>query len=248
MRIKALLTALLLGAASPALATPALVQGASNHVTGTPTSGSVTLGSTITAGNTVVGCVVQGSGSAPTSISDGTNTYTLSNGSPFAGDQVTLFYKINAVATSSAITATFTTGTPSWLVVNEFSGISTSAAIDGINSGGTANNTSGTNSFSSGNLSPTPTVNGDLIWGCMSSLLSAGTFVPGTSPNFTSATSSSTNNVYSEYLVQATAASIAAAFTNSGSADYGWIGAVAFQASGGGGGVTHFRLTKDVGQ
>ena len=220
----------LLTSCCSALATPARVQGNSAR-TGSGTSISVTPASATTTGNLVIGCVVQGSGANPTGVSDGTNNYTLVNGASFAGFQGTLFYKINATGTSAPIVASFSSGTGAYMMMDEFSGVSTSAAVDG-SAAGTANNTSGTNSFSSGSF--TPAQNGDLIYGCLSSLSGTNTFTPGTSPNFTAANASSANNAFTEYLVQATAAAIASAFSTS-TTDYGWIEGAGFQAASGGG-------------
>lgn len=214
--------------ASPVFATISRVQGNYANLTTAPTSGSVTL-SAITSGNTVVGCVNHGSGNTLNSVSDGTNTYTIISGPGFAGDEVDTFYKENVTGGPTTITATFASGTNIKLVADEFSGISTSASTDG-NAEGTANDVSGTNSFTSGNLSPTPTHNGDLIYGCEPGTFLGSTLTDGT--GFTGAVTDNTDQIYSEYLIQATAGTVAVTFTPS-AADYGWINGVAFQAAAG---------------
>ena len=225
---KALLSALLwFSLAGAANATIARVQGVSGF-TSSGVTATATL-SALTAGNTVIGCVVHGSGNALNTVSDGTNSYTILTGSAFAGYQEDLFYKENVSGGPTVITATLASGSQINIVADEFSGVSTSAATDG-SAFGTVNFVSGTNSFTSGNLSPTPTHNGDLIYGCASTL-SGANLSAGTSAAFTLAVNDTTHHAFSEYIIQTTAASIAATFTPT-TTDYGWIDGVALQAAG----------------
>jgi hypothetical protein len=111
--------------AGNAQAAPAFVQGASNSTSGTTMT--VSYGSSVTAGHLLVGMVrVAGT----TSVSDPLNgAWTKAVG---ASDGVNaIWYKANSKAGSTSVTASGTTSGPIRAVIADYSGIATSAPLDG---------------------------------------------------------------------------------------------------------------------
>jgi hypothetical protein len=135
--------------ASAAQAAPAFVQGASNATSGT--SMSVSYGSSVTAGHLLVG-MFRAAGT--TAVSDSRNgAWTKAIG---ASDGVnSLWYRANAIAGTTTVTVTGTTSGPIRAVVADYSGVATTAPLDGTacNTGtGTAATTGTTASVPAGEL------------------------------------------------------------------------------------------------
>lgn len=135
--------------AASAQAAPAFVQGASNATSGT--SMTVSYGSSVTAGHLLVG-MFRAAGT--TSVSDSRNgAWTKAIG---ASDGVnSLWYRANTIAGSTTVTATGTTSGPIRAVIADYSGIATTAPLDGTacNTGtGTTATTGTTASVPAGEL------------------------------------------------------------------------------------------------
>jgi hypothetical protein len=156
------------------------------------------------------------------------------------------FYLLSGNITSGARTFTATINASRQfgdMIIDEFSGVAASAALDGhaINNQNTPAATP--NSITSSAI--ITTTNGDLIYGSTVNLVSNGTQSVGT--GFTQAQLTA-NSFLTEFLTQATAASIAATMTPTSALD-GWITYVmAFKAAPAGGPVAHLRLLENVGQ
>jgi hypothetical protein len=135
--------------ASNAQAAPVFVQGASNSASGT--SMTVSYGSSVAAGNLLVG-MFRAAGT--TSVSDSRNgAWTKAVG---ASDAVNaIWYRANAAAGATTVTASGTTSGPIRAVIAAYSGIATSAPLDGTacNTGtGTTATTGSTASVAAGEL------------------------------------------------------------------------------------------------
>lgn len=149
------------------------------------------------------------------SVADNTlaNTYTpgptirdTNNGYTWSG-----FYCLNITNGPTRITATVSSSTQfSTIVVDGFSGVLASGAFDGGAANVQLTIPPAANTITSTAI--TPTANGDLIIGATVSLGGSGSLAAGT--GFTAGVNSSPD-FFSEYLVQTTAGSVAATFTNS---------------------------------
>ena len=203
---------------------PTFVQG-NNHQNGGASSSTcaVTLTNPVASGNML--CVSLGSTDDGSNIS--TSTVTDDKGNSYtASDYVTVgaqnyswltFYILNVTNAPQTITATIkVSGTPTArafasILVDEFSGIATSAAIDGHTVAAQVNIVAGTG-VSSGNC--TTTLNGDLVYGTSVDVTGAGTITKGAS--FTQAGINVANAFNTEYLIQSAAsASTSATYTHS---------------------------------
>jgi hypothetical protein len=111
--------------ADVAQATPAFVQGASNSTSGT--SMAVSYGSSVVAGHLLVGMFRT---AGTTSVSDSRNgAWTKAIG---ASDAVnSIWYKANAQAGTTTVTASGTASGSIRAVISDYSGIATSAPLDG---------------------------------------------------------------------------------------------------------------------
>ena len=198
---------------------PALVQGNSHQNGGaTSTTVAVTLAAPVGVGNLV--CVSVGfagaSGHTATVADDQGNTYTPVNSVFDSGQSYKwlTFYKQNISNAPQTITATISNANAfESIVVDEFSGVVASSALDGHTINDQPTIASGTG-VTSGNC--TTTVNGNLVYGTSVNVSGVGTFTKGAS--FTQGASA--NNVAglfnTEYLVQAAAsASTSATYTHS---------------------------------
>lgn len=204
----------------------AFIQGKANG-TGSSNNVTVTLTSALTAGNALL--IGWNSTNTLSSISDGTNTYTI--GSVTFASGGALFghaYAFGIAAGSPTITLTFTgstTGGQVW--AEEWSGIATSNAYDGAAGLHTAGS-GGSDNFNSGSF--TPTTNGDLIWAYgqlgNGSGLTVGSGFAGAFSDI------ATSGYMSEFLTQSTAAAISPNFTCTGSFNENCF-AAAFKAASG---------------
>jgi hypothetical protein len=179
---------------------------------------AATFSTAVGQGNAVVGCVtLAASPNTPTiSVADDKgNSYTvLGHDRTLAGTLTAYFYGINLAGGPTVITATLSTGTGTYwrVVVDEFKNIAQVSAIDG-NANAYSAAASGTDGASSGNLSATPSVNYDIIYGVATNY-SAAYMNPGT--GFTALMRGATTDnepLWSEYMFQAQAGAVAAKFT-----------------------------------
>ena len=174
-------------------------------------------------GNAVVGALsMAASPNTPTiTITDniGGNTWTvLGYDRTLAGTLTAYFYGINLSGGPTVITATLSSGTGTYwrVVVDEFKNIAQVSAIDG-NANLYSAAASGTDGASSGNLSATPSVNYDIIYGVATNF--SGFYMnPGTGfTSLTRGTAADNEPLYTEYLFQEQAGTVAAKFTPAGS-------------------------------
>jgi hypothetical protein len=195
------------------------VQGATSANINTTSSTSIgaTLSNTVGSGNAVMGAVTWGANSAAlTSVTDDKgNSYTVVNNSYDSShvQSFATFYRLNITNAPVTITANFGSSV-AWrnIIVDEFSGIATSSALDGnaMNLQSTTSNV--TDMMTSTNI--TTTANGDLIYGVNGST-GAGT-VTSVGTGYTAAAVSADTYYRAEYKVQTSAGSIAATFTHTG--------------------------------
>jgi hypothetical protein len=246
-----LATVLSLIAIAPAAAAFTRVQGAT-HLNGATSSTTVvvTLPAPVAPGDMVIASVAWASTVADTitGISDDKNDHlVLVDVNPLTTGN---FFWQSSYLLSSAITSGAQTFTGTFagarqfasIVVDEFSGVAGSAALDGH--AFLAASAPSTNPDSVSSSAITPTTNGDLIYGSTLNVIGGGTQSAGT--GFTQGQITANFNV-TEFLTQPTAASIAATMTPT-ALDFFITYVMAFKAGGGGGPVSHFRLLKDVGQ
>lgn len=144
------------------------------------------------------------------------NTYTQTN--ILTGTQgdfrFALFEGLNIQNSPTTITATINTArTFATILVDTFTGVKATAALDGNNINAQPNGTASTDHVTSGNF--TPATAGDLIWGASVDVDGGGTIVQGT--GFTSAQSIA-NAYRTEYKLSGVSGTQACTFTNSNSA------------------------------
>lgn len=244
-------TLVILGAAillfaAPASAAIAFVQkGAFSIVSGTSATVSVTI-SAVGNGNLVAGVVFWGTGANDlTSVDDGNgNTATIVETQlniQADGRSAASFYFKNVTSGATVITANFT-NTPEYnkIAVHEISGADTTAPLDQNVSNSQAAPGAGANAVTS--TAKTTTANGEYIFGGSVSAfasVSAQQYSLGT--NFLnladSFSSGNIGEIAAEGLVQGTAGSIAATFTNTnGAGDDFATFLMTFKAATGGGG------------
>jgi hypothetical protein len=212
----------------------------------------VTLPSAVTTGDLIVVSVAWASTVTDTvTVKDDKNdTFTLVDN--FRAISPNNFYLqsayfLNVTAGAQTFTATISTARQfADIFVDEFSGVATTAALDGnVMNTAQSNNPPAASANSVTSTTITPTTNGDLIYGATLNLTGVGTQSVGT--GFTQAQLTA-NLFLSEFLTQATAASIAATMTPTSGSD-NWITYVmAFKPTAGAAPVAHLRLLKDVGQ
>ena len=189
------------------------VQGAENN-TGFGASITATLGATVTSGDALCVMVITNVAGVPT-LSDngsgGSATYTrVTTSAAQGGYTAYTFYALNVTNGLKTVTATPSSSGQIYLIVDEFSGIATSAALDGtgnINNQATAPNTS--NGVTSGSI--TTATSGDLIWSAC--FASAGvSMTQGT--GYTAGTNlGGFTFLGSEYKIQSASGAVAATFT-----------------------------------
>lgn len=184
---------------------------------------SITFGSALTTGNTVVGAIkAVPNGITISSISDGTNTYVQKDSLASNGSKEYFTFELgNITGGQTTITVTFGSGSgnPAEAVADEYSGaIAAADPTDGHAIVQRLSPGTGTNAITSSSI--TTTVNGDLIYGVV---FDEGHSTPipsaGTSPlTFTGRESNSDTGdgtlVFSEDAVQTTAGSVNTAFTD----------------------------------
>lgn len=211
----------LLGVGSPPTGSgpivPAKVQGSLHQNGATPSVNvAVTLASTVTSGS-MVACVVglavpAASTVALTMADDKGNAYTQVDNATGNDFQWSSFYLLNITNTPQTITAAFDAGSSARLfatiICTEFSGVATTAALDGnsinVNQAG-VNTTNGITSNAA-----TTTTAGDLIWGAAVNLSGSSTLTK----NATwTQDQTSGQDFNTEYLIQNPAGSIAATWT-----------------------------------
>lgn len=176
------------------------------------------LGATITAGitgNTLMGYVWWDvTTETLTSITDGTNTYTLVN-NPTLGntERSAMFYASNITGAPTTITATLSASVGDVrMVVHEASGLLTAGALDTNAINYQSFPTAGNDVLTSGSV--TTTTNGQYVFGATSSEFA--TEATGSGTGFTLAESGTANRVSSEYKIQTTGAALAATFNGGG--------------------------------
>ncbi len=191
------------------------------------------LGVTITAGitgNTLMGYVWWDvTTETLTSITDGTNTYTLVN-NPTAGstERSAMFYASNITGAPTTITATFSnTVGDARMVVHEASGLLNSGALDNNAINYQAFPTAGNDVLTSGSV--TTTTDGQYIFGATSSEFA--TIATGAGTGFTLVEVGTSSRVTSEYQIQTTGAALAATFNGGG--DGFLTGIMTFKAAAG---------------
>lgn len=194
---------------------------------------AVTLASTVGSGHALMVWVgwASNSGDTVTGISDDkSNTYTLvdlarDNAEGYSWQSA---YLLNATNAPKTITATLSASQPfASIVVDEYSGIASSAALNGHAMQDQLDPGIGANAVTSGNI--TTTAGGDLIYGGTVSITSS-TLTAGTSFAQRQFVDSSFET---EDRTQASAGSVAATFTTNGSGSvYNFItGVMAFKAA-----------------
>jgi len=197
----------------------AFVQGKlASGTSATVSSRSVTLTNPVTSGNMVCGqfaCFnpTNGLGVTVSVTDDKLNSYAVD----FRGDEsnplaevIAHFSLPNITNGPQTITASISSGTAQYasLIADEFSGVATSSPLDGHTFTITASTTS---PMSSGNI--TPSANGDLIYGSYVNFTNWG-MMAGSGFVITEQEPTPGNaSVGCEYLIQGTAAAIAATFT-----------------------------------
>jgi hypothetical protein len=203
------------------------------HLNGATSSSTVavTLASAVGNGNMLVvsvGFVDSGTESVSSITDDKSNTYTLSPSKVHNANAAFSYqtgYVLNVTNAPITITATLAAAEAFLaIVVDEFSGVS-SVGFDG--SVGQAQNTPGTGTDAVTSTAITPTVNGDLIYGSAVSIASSG-ISAGT--GFTQRQNVSSTYI-TESLIQGTAGSIAATFTDTSATDNNCAIVLAFKAA-----------------
>lgn len=192
------------------------VQG-TNHENGVTTTPFCTLGATVGVGNAIFVTVVwdSGVGDTVTGITDDKgNVYTLVDllrNATNSGSMQTAYF-LNAINAPITITATLSAADNfvAEVMVDEYSGIATSAALDGhaINS----QDAPGTGADAVTSTNANTTVNGNLIYG-VSGNLDGNTNTAGTGYTIRQSNTAPTRTMFSEDRVQASAGAIAATFT-----------------------------------
>lgn len=193
---------------------PARVQGGGTATDTTATTVAVTLTNTVGVGNSLFGGFSwDTSGGATVSITDDkSNVYTILDleNDTSEGQEQKSFYCLNILNSPKTITVTFSVSSSyRALIVDEFSGIS---ALDVHTSNLQTSVATTANAITTGN--ETPTANGDLIYGVQ--FCTSDSITPSVGSGFTAGTTLSGSGDQlgsSEYLVQSSAASIAATWT-----------------------------------
>ena len=212
----------------------AYIQG-NSHANGatSSTTVAVTLGATVGVGNMLAVSLGTVSNTLSSVTDDKSNVYTVVfNGSTSTASGFTFAtaYCLNITNAPQTITATWSGSTSfSTILVDEFSGVATSSALDGppsVNPGQTG--VVGASAVFSGNT--TTTVNGDLIYGSGVSITGFGPFTAGAVPAFTQA-QIITSAYLTEYLVQSTAGAIQATFSSGQISDMFTTQVMAFKAA-----------------
>jgi hypothetical protein len=227
---------LLLGLQS-AVAAPAHVQGGNNSSLASSTTITVTLRAPIANADAIAGYVTWDStgGAALLTVKDDkNNSYTVVDNINDTGDgqSTATFYLVNITNWPKTITATFSKSI-GWraLLVDEYSGIATSAALDGHRSSLQMGVGTGANAASSGSFATTRA--GDLIYGVILDI-NPGTANPRAGTGFTQRQSTGTTNwmpMVSEDNVQSASGNTTATFTSGeGNATFG-TAAMAFAAA-----------------
>lgn len=217
MRLVVALAFLLI--ASPAWGAAAFVQAkASQLATGNPPTIDVTLNASVGSGNGLCGMVTHGATDTAVTVSDDKgNTYTIVRdlGSAI---RATTFYLTNITNAPTTITATPNDSTLYiQIVVIEMSGVKTSAALDVETGQLQSSPGTSTDAITSGAV--TTAENGEFVCGfsAVTDNLQSNTYTAGT--NFTEraegGNGSSGVDAVGESLVQTSAGSIAATFTQS---------------------------------
>lgn len=196
------------------------VQGASNTASVSATSISATFGATVGNGNAVIVYVWFSNGGTTTISDDKSNSYTLVDTNSVVS--VRSFYLTNITNAPITVTVTFGTtqtgsNTVASIMIDEFSGIATSSPLDGHTINRVTFPGTGTDAVTSGSI--TTTTNGDLIWGAVIDELSiTNAAAAGTGFTLGTQNAAGTNGRgATEYLIQGTAGSIAATFTQTAS-------------------------------
>ncbi len=167
-----------------------------------------------------------GSAAIATVTDNHSNTYTaVDTTTTGASFRSSTFYALSFPGgLPTTITATFSTGTSDYpaILVDEFSGVAASAALDGHNQQIQAS-ASGTDALSSNTFSTS--ANGDLIWGIAAipnaTGASAGTGL--------TAEQSLVSAYYTEFKIQSSSGSVAATFTPTGTSTASITSAMAFK-------------------
>jgi hypothetical protein len=146
--------------------TVAFVKGAINADSNTSaTSVSVTLASTVGVGNALCGCVKTDNPNALTITDDKSNVYLLGDNIIRADSlrQGQSFYLTNITNAPRTITVSWPTASTTYrLVVDEFSGVATTSALDAHHGQDQTSVSTSTDAISSGVA--TTTLDGDLLW------------------------------------------------------------------------------------
>lgn len=191
------------------------VQGGGSFNSSSSSTWSTTL-SPVGSGNALCIAVGYVNGTADTiSIADGhSNTYTQVDQSSQSGFQWTTFYAINVTGSPTVITVTDSTSPRSFngMVVDEYTGVATSSALDGHAINPQTNAATSTDAVTSGSI--TTGTSGDLI--CSMVVTTAGG-ISANGTGFTAATSDAAGAgvFWSEYQVQSSAGSIAGTWSTS---------------------------------
>ena len=211
----------------------AYVQGSTHQNGGTSsTTVAVTLTGPIGSGHMVcvsVGWAGSSGADTITGITDDKgNTYTLVDHLHDSTDGYDWqsAYMLNVTNGAQTITATISTSRSfATILVDEFSGVATSSAIDGHHINNQVTLAAGTNSVTSTAI--TTTANGDLVYGSAVNITGGGTESAGTGFTLAQHTSGA---FITEYQAQPTAGSIASTFTSTATSS--WLTYVmAFKAS-----------------
>lgn len=198
-------------------------------------------GTSPVSGNLILVALSWGNTSAetPTVADSHSNTYTQI-GSTLVdvpnGQCAAVFYAKNITGGANTVTATFP-GARDFrrIVIQEFSGASTTAPLDTFAAVQANTTTTGTDGTVTGNI--TPANNGSLIWGLICPISGTPTIAPGTGFTERIETASGVGaDLEAEDFVQATAASVDATWTI-GTADVWFHAFVASFVPAGGGGT-----------
>lgn len=240
MRRLIVLLGIILSCASRVDAAATLKQVVGTCQSGGASSCNITPGVAITAGDGLVAIAGLGSSSATLSSVTATgHTFTvLDNFSVASGSSIGSAYECNAAGGTPTITITASASTAVDVVIYEVQGNATSACIDGHTGQGQTSPGTGANGITSTTV--TPTNNGVFFMGgtmsqcCTPPTVTAGTSVAWTN---TQTVNDTQTQLTTEEFAQATAAALAATFTQSANVRATTL-IVGIAPSGGGGGST----------
>lgn len=192
------------------LTTPTYVQGnIRSFGSGASTSLAVTLPNNVGSGNLViVSFGGAGDGIEVTVTDDKSNSYSLVSKTTAGGYTWASFYALNITNSPKIVTASYGSSSYITMVVDEFSGIATSNALDGYAINGNQTGVNTTNGITSTAI--TTTADGDLIYGSVVNLVGSSTLTK--TSTFTQAQVSG-QDFNTEYRIQSTKGSVAATWT-----------------------------------